>query len=196
MQHLLSFFHTAEKLKQELRHSWLSNGRQESVAEHTWRLTLMAMTLEPYFKQPVNMEKLLKMLIIHDLAEVAIGDIPAFEVSERKNTKHEAEAAAMQTLCSQLGEQGKQWFDLWQEGEQKETYEAKVANAIDKLEAQLQHNEANINTWLPIEHEMTFRLQKHTLFDETMEALRLVIVEEAIEKLQHADIDFTQWHNV
>lgn len=187
MQHILSFLHTAEKLKMELRHSWLSDGRQESVAEHTWRLTLIAMTLEPYFKQPVNMEKLLKMLIIHDLAEVAIGDIPAFEVSERKDNKHEMEAVAMKRICETLGEQGDAFFALWQEGEAKETYEAKVANAIDKLEAQLQHNEAGVHTWLPIEHEMTFRLDQHTQFDETLEALRAVIVDEAIDKMKQAN---------
>ena len=195
MQHLLSFFHTAEKLKMELRHSWLSDGRQESVAEHTWRLTLIAMTLEPYLTEPINMEKLLKMLVIHDLAEVAIGNIPAFEVSERKANKQSAEATAMKKLCEQLGEHGEAWYALWHEGEQKETYEAKVANAIDKLEAQLQHNEAALNTWLPVEYEMTFRLQKHTLFDETLEALRAVIVEEAIEKLQQSNIDISSWYS-
>lgn len=193
MQHILQFLHIAEKLKMEMRHSWLSNGRQESVAEHTWRLTLMAMTLEPYFTQPLNMEKLLKMLIIHDLAEVVIGDIPAFEVSTRKEEKHAAEDKAMRELCATLGEHGDNLYTLWQEGEAKQTYEAKVANAIDKLEAQLQHNEAAIETWLPIEHEMTFKLRKHTAFDETMDALREVIVEEGIAKLQLANIDTTRW---
>lgn len=52
----------SEKLKMELRHSWLSNGRQESVAEHTWRLSLMAIALQPYLEKDIHMEKLLKML--------------------------------------------------------------------------------------------------------------------------------------
>ena len=68
MEHnILQVIALAEKLKYEMRHSWLSNGRQESVAEHTWRMSLMAILVEPYLDQKVNIEKLLKMVIIHDL---------------------------------------------------------------------------------------------------------------------------------
>lgn len=80
MEHnILQVIALAEKLKYEMRHSWLSNGRQESVAEHTWRMSLMAILVEPYLDQKVNIEKLLKMVIIHDLVEAEAGDIPAFD---------------------------------------------------------------------------------------------------------------------
>ena len=80
MEHnILQVIALAEKLKYEMRHSWLSNGRQESVAEHTWRMSLMAILVEPYLDQKVNIEKLLKMVIIHDLVEAEAGDIPVFD---------------------------------------------------------------------------------------------------------------------
>lgn len=194
MQHVLQFIHVAEQLKKEMRHSWLSNGRQESVAEHTWRLTVMAMALEPYLKQPLRMEKLLKMLIIHDLVEVYAGDIPAFEKSNRKEQKHANEQRAIERLQQLLGGvAGQELYDLWQEFELRETYEAKVANAIDKLEVQIQHNEASLNTWLPIEHEMTFQIAEHTEFDDALEQLRLLVVDEAAAKLEAGNIDISKW---
>ena len=194
MQHILQFIHVAEQLKKEMRHSWLSNGRQESVAEHTWRLTVMAMALEPYLKQPLRMEKLLKMLIIHDLVEVYAGDIPAFEQSKRKEQKHVNEQRAIECLQQLLGGvAGQELYDLWQEFEARETYEAKVANAIDKLEVQIQHNEASLDTWLPIEHEMTFNIAKHTEFDDALEQLRLLVVDEAAAKLEAGNIDISKW---
>ncbi|OCS85211.1 HD domain-containing protein [Caryophanon tenue] len=194
MQHVLQFIHVAEQLKKEMRHSWLSNGRQESVAEHTWRLTVIAMALEPYLKQPLRMEKLLKMLIIHDLVEVYAGDIPAFEKSNRKEQKHANEQRAIERLQQLLGGvAGQELYDLWQEFESRETYEAKVANAIDKLEVQIQHNEASLDTWLPIEHEMTFQIAKHTEFDDALEQLRLLVVDEAAAKLEAGNIDISNW---
>ncbi|MDZ4323104.1 MAG: HD domain-containing protein, partial [Alphaproteobacteria bacterium] len=79
MQHYVQFLNIAEKLKCEMRHSWLSSGRQESVAEHSWRMGLMVMTFFPYLSQKVDLEKCLKMAILHDLAEAEVGDIPVFE---------------------------------------------------------------------------------------------------------------------
>ena len=72
---ILLFIHKTEKLKTLLRHSWLSTGRQESVAEYSWRIALMALVLKDYLKTPVNLEKVLAMMIVHDLPEIYAGDI-------------------------------------------------------------------------------------------------------------------------
>lgn len=69
------------------------------------------------------------------------------------------------------------------EFEAKETYEAKVANALDKLEVKIQHNEADINTWLPIEHKMTFQVAKHTNFDSFLSKLQKIIEQDGEKKL-------------
>ncbi|QGG53461.1 HD domain-containing protein [Lysinibacillus pakistanensis] len=188
LQNTLKFLHVAEGLKRELRHSWLSDGRQESVAEHTWRVALMAMAIEEYLPQKVNSERLLKMIIIHDLVEVYATDIPAFDTMNNikvKEQKRQNEMKAIEKIRNLLGnDTGQQFYDLWFEFEHKKTYEAKVANALDKLEAQIQHNEAAIETWLPIEHEMVFLLGKHTDFDDVLDELKGIIEAEGVDKIQ------------
>ena len=70
----------AEKLKCNLRHSWTSSGRQESVAEHSWRLMLLSwFAAEAY--PGIDREKLLTMCLFHDMGEAFTGDIPAFSLS-------------------------------------------------------------------------------------------------------------------
>ncbi|PFA63045.1 HAD family hydrolase [Bacillus sp. AFS015802] len=191
--HILELIKLGEKLKSEMRHSWLSNGRQESVAEHTWRVSLMAMLIEPYLTGKVDTAKLLKMIIIHDLVEAEAGDIPAFDTmddSETKKQKLLSERKSIERIRDMLGNAlGEEFYELWHEFEEKETYEAKVANALDKLEAQIQHNEADISTWLEVEHRMSFMMDKHVGFDHTLQMLKNLIEDEADLKLREAGID-------
>ncbi|MHC2990301.1 HAD family hydrolase [Pontibacter sp. HJ8] len=181
----------AEKLKFELRHSWLSNGRQESVAEHTWRMSLMAILLEPYLEHPVDMTRLLKMIILHDLVEAEAGDIPAFNLVDEniKLRKQQREQQAIENLRQQLSAStGQELYELWHEFEEKETYEAKVANALDKLEVRIQHNHADISTWIEIEQEFVFLMGNHTNFDKGLEEFRILIEEMAVLKMEGAGI--------
>ena len=117
----------AERLKFELRHSFTSNGRQESVAEHTWRMSLMFVLIEPLLKQKVDTARLLKMIILHDLVEAEAGDISALEVirnPEIKLKKVEMEKKAIENLRLVLKEiNGQEIYDLFFEFEEKETYE-------------------------------------------------------------------------
>jgi putative hydrolases of HD superfamily len=189
---VLDVIKLAEKLKFEMRHSWLSNGRQESVAEHTWRVSLMGMLIQPYLTQEVDLLKLLKMIIIHDLVEAEAGDIPAFDTMNdtvRKEQKMINEMKAIENIRDMLGnELGEELYELWFEFEKKETYEAKVGNALDKLEVQIQHNEADISTWLEIEHKMTFMMDKHVGFDPILKQFKDLIEEEGEKKLVQAGI--------
>ncbi|SEM87815.1 putative hydrolases of HD superfamily [Terribacillus saccharophilus] len=191
MRGIMQVLRLAEKLKFEMRHSWMSNGRQESVAEHTWRVGLMAVLIEPYIEEKLDMAKLLKMIMIHDLVEAEAKDVPAFDTlfdTERKEQKQLAEQTAMNNIKAMLKEEpGKELQELWLEFEAKKTFEAKVANALDKLEAQLQHNEASIDTWLEVEREMVYLLKPHTEFHPVLEDLRKMIVTEAEEKLKEHD---------
>ena len=84
---------------------------------------------------------------------------------------------------------GQEIYDLFYEFEHKETYEAKVANALDKLEVQLQHNHADFSTWEEIEYDMSFMMDKHVLFDETLFELKTQIEDEAEKKMEAAGID-------
>ena len=185
---ILKVLTLAERLKFELRHSYTSSGRQESVAEHCWRMSLMAVLIEPLLTQKVDTARLLKMIIIHDLVEAEAKDISALDVlrnPEIKIQKIEKERKAIENLRNTLHEtNGQEIYDLFYEFENKETYEAKVANALDKLEVQLQHNHADILTWEEIEYDMCYMMDKHVLFDETLFNLKKQIEEEAEQKMK------------
>ena len=147
---LKKFFTQTEKLKTVIRHSSTSDlNRKESVAEHSWHLSLVALTVFEHLDQPVDQLKVLKMLIIHDLAEIVTGDIPTFN-KQKLDKQHIAdqELKAFEHLIDSLTPSQKQDFlALYKEFEDKKTLEAKLAKAIDKLEAVIQHNIADISTW-------------------------------------------------
>ena len=190
---ILKVLELAERLKFELRHSYTSSGRQESVAEHCWRMSLMAVLIEPLLKQKVDTARLLKMIIIHDLVEAEAKDISALELLRNPDLslqKQEREKQAIENLRNDLRDtNGQEIYDLFYEFEHKQTYEAKVANALDKLEVQLQHNHADFSTWEEIEYDMTFMMDKHVLFDDTLFELKRQIENAAELKMQNAGID-------
>ncbi|NIJ55510.1 HD domain-containing protein [Dyadobacter arcticus] len=183
----------AERLKFELRHSYTSSGRQESVAEHTWRMSLMAVLMEPYLEQKADMAKLLKMVIIHDLIEAEAGDMSVLDIlrdPSLKLVKQQREIQAIENLREKLGEPlGAEIYALWFEFEDKSTYVAKVANAFDKLEVQLQHNEADITTWEPIEYDLSYMMDRHVGFDANLKMLKDLIEEQADQKMKLSGVD-------
>lgn len=194
LKNILEVITLAERLKSEMRHSWLSDGRQESVAEHTWRMALMAVLLEPYLDEEVDTARMLKMILVHDLVEIEAGDIPAFQVltEEAKALKQQKEIKAIENLREKLGNGiGQHVYELWHEFEERYTYEAKVANALDKLEVRLQHNHADITTWLEVEQENVFKMGDHTGFDSCLDQLKDLIQEQAVQKMEKAGISTT-----
>lgn len=155
---ILNFLHFSERLKTELRHSWLSNGRQESVAEHSWHISLLALLLFRHINHSVNLEKVLKMALIHDLVEAEVGDIPVFATGSRMKNKMQLERQAITHIRHMfLSEEiGRELYDIWHEFENAETNEAKFVKALDNLEVQIQHNMANLDTWEDIEYELVY----------------------------------------
>lgn len=195
LKNILEVLTLAERLKSELRHSWLSDGRQESVAEHTWRMALMAVLLEPYLDEEVDTARLLKMILVHDLVEIEAGDCPAFTLNtlEARIEKQQKELKAIETLRGKLGNGiGQHVYELWQEFEARETYEARVAYALDKLEVRLQHNHADIKTWLEVEQENVFKMGDHTAFDSCLDQLKDLIQEQGAQKMEAAGISTTK----
>src|SRR5436305_9327236 len=86
---ILEFLGLSERLKRELRHSWLSDGRRESVAEHTWQMALVALLAYRHLEHPVDIGRVLKIILPHDLAAALAGAVPYFAVGERKALKAE-----------------------------------------------------------------------------------------------------------
>ena len=170
---VLDFLKNAEKLKSTLRTAWTDDGRQESTAEHTWRLCLMILLFEREYPE-LDFHKLLKICLIHDLGEAIHGDISAVEQA-KMGSKADAERNDFITIIEPLDKTLKEEFlALWDEYEAAETKEAKLAKAFDKLETILQH----IQGKNPKDFDYTFNLnygKKYTDFDENTSELRSVL---------------------
>ena len=179
----VKFLNVIEKLKCNTRHSWNSNGRQESVAEHSWRLAVMAMLCRDEYPD-ADIDKVIKMCLIHDFGEAITGDIPAFFKTEADEAKEENAVSSLLRMlpddtASELGE-------LFAEMSAMESTEAKLYKALDNLEALVAHNEADISTWLPREYEdnLTYG-QKNCEFSEWTKGLKAYIKSQAIEKMKN-----------
>ena len=145
---ILEFLRSAERLKTTYRSGFTSAGRLESVAEHTWRLCLMALVLRPVFPE-VDFARLVKICLVHDLGEAIRGDIPAPEQARRlaqdpSAGKAVAERRDLLTLLQPLpAPLQAEITALWDEYEAAESPEARLAKALDKLETILQHTQGD-----------------------------------------------------
>ncbi len=179
----LKILHVAEKLKDTTRHCTTSNRRVESVAEHSWRISLMSFLLRHEFPE-IDIDKVTAMCIIHDLGECFTGDIPTF-------LKTDADRAVEDSLL-------RDWLKtlpdeicadmtaLYEEMDAQETKEAKLYKALDKLEALIQHNESPIDTWSENEYDLNITYAFDTVtFSDWLTELRKAILEETIEKIKH-----------
>lgn len=173
---ILDFLRDAEQLKNTIRSSYTSTGRSESVAEHTWRLCLMAMVFEKAFPE-VDMSRVIKICLIHDLGEAVNGDIPAPEQSGSSD-KAEAERRDLLQLLGPLSDSLRSGIvELWDEYEQAATPEAKTAKALDKLETIIQHNQGHN----PPNFNYAFNLdygQEYTSDHPVISAIRKILDEE------------------
>lgn len=148
---LLDFLTVLEKLKCNTRHSWTSTGRHETVAAHSWRLAIMALLIKDEMPG-LDMDKVLRMCLIHDFGEALTGDIPAFDKTDKDE---EDEAKAIASMLAPLPEPlHSELTALFAEMDALETPEARVYKALDKLEAVIQHNEASLESWQPNEYDL------------------------------------------
>ena len=134
----LEFIRRAEPLKDTLRSAYTAGGKKESVAEHSWRLSLLALTFADLCPD-TDILRLVQLCILHDLAEVIGGDVPAPQQTGDKST---AEREDFQSLITDLPNALQEEFiKLWDEYEEAQTTEARYAKALDKIETILQHNQ-------------------------------------------------------
>ncbi|MBE5881632.1 MAG: HD domain-containing protein [Lachnospiraceae bacterium] len=179
---LLEALSVAERLKDTTRHCYTKNGRHESVAEHSWMMTLMAFFIKDEFPE-VDMDKVIKMCIIHDLGEAFTGDIPTFDKTE-ENEK--AEEKLLYAWVNTLPENYRtEMFALYDEMAKRETMEAKVYKAIDGLEAVIQHNISDLSTWIPKEYELNKTYANDKVeFSEYLKELREELRKDTLKKLE------------
>lgn len=179
---LIELLELAGRLKDNTRHSWTSKGRHESVAEHSWRLALMAYFVQDEFPE-ADVGRLLEMCILHDIGEAFTGDIPAFY---KTDADRRAEDDRIGEWISGLPEPYRsRTGELFEDMNRGESLESRIWAALDKLETLVQHNEADISTWLPVEYELNFSYGKEQSdFSEYMRELRRVINERSAEKIE------------
>jgi putative hydrolase of HD superfamily len=149
----IAFLALVERLKDTLRNSRTSTGRVESTAEHTWRVALMAMLLAPALGADAG--RLIRVVLVHDLAEAFTGDIPA-PTPRQPGVKEAREREALATLTMTLpSAQRAEILALWEEYETGSTPEGRLAKGLDKLETILQHAQG-VN---PPEFDLAFNLR-------------------------------------
>ena len=178
----LDILHVAERLKDTPRHCTTSNRRRESVAEHSWRVSLMAMLLRHEFPE-LDIDRVTRMCLIHDLGECFTGDIPTFlKTDSDRETEDSLLAQWVKTLPPEVSAD---MSALYAEMDAQKTPEAKLYKALDKLEAVIQHNESPLDTWEPHEYELNKTYAFNTAaFSAWLTALRQEILADTLEKIK------------
>jgi len=177
----LDILHVAEKLKDTPRHCTTTQGRTESVAEHSWRVSLMALLLRREFPD-VDIDRVVDMCLIHDLGECFTGDIPTFI---KTDSDRSVEDSLLDQWVSSLPEEvSAELKSLYAEMEAQETKESKIYKALDKLEALIQHNESPLSTWSENEYELNKTYAFNTVeFSDWLTELRKEILQDTIDKI-------------
>ncbi len=179
---LLKIMHITEKLKDTTRHCYTTGGRHESVAEHSWRITLLAFFIKDEFPE-ADMDKVIKMCLIHDLGEIFTGDIPSFLKTEQDSKKED------QLLSDWIGSLPEPYASemkaLYSEMDALESVEAKIYKALDNMEAVIQHNESDISTWSDNEFELNLTYGNDKVeFSPFLKRFRDAIRQETINKIE------------
>lgn len=177
---VLGFLRSAERLKATYRSAWTSTGDRESVAAHTWRLCLMALLLAEDFPE-VDRDRLIRMLIVHDLGEALHGDIPAPRQDPAAGKAEQERRDLLELLAPLPGRMRQAITRLWDEYDGAATPEARLAKGLDKLETILQHNQGRN----PDGFDYAFNLEygrAFTVDDHRLAALRALLDAETVRR--------------
>ena len=185
---VLGALRIAERLKDTTRHCTTSGGRPESVAEHSWMLTLCVFFLQDALRAEfpeLDIGKILEMCLIHDLGEAFTGDIPVFD---KTAADEKTEEQLLNRWVEELSEPMRgRMRALYQEMAQRSTLEAKVYKALDGMEALIQHNLSPIDTWSQGEYALNMTYANDRVgFSRVLTALRQAIREDTVSKIQAA----------
>ena len=150
----LAFIKEAERLKSVLRSAHTSTGRQESTAEHTWRLCMLAMVLQDILG-PLDFERVLKLCVIHDLGEALKGDVPAVLQTDSVQKSSQERQDLLKLMVTLPAALQADFLSVWEDYEYAKTREARIVKALDKIETIIQHNQG-MN---PVDFNYEFNLQ-------------------------------------
>ena len=182
----IKFIIEVDKAKEIYRRTLISNGKRfENDAEHSWHLALMAPILREYIKEEVDIEKVINMVIIHDLVEIDAGDTFCYDVKGNES-KRERELKAAERIFNILPkDQAEIIYSLWNEFEEMKTPEGKYAATLDRLQPILLNISTGGVSWMNNGTTKSMVLNRMAIIKETSEELWevvLKIVEEGVTK--------------
>ncbi|MEO6173682.1 MAG: HD domain-containing protein [Flavobacterium circumlabens] len=144
----IAFIKEIDKVKYIQRKTKLFNSnRNENDAEHSWHLALMAIVLAEHSNEPIDILKVVKMVLIHDIVEIDTGDVFLYDTQKNHDNTDEERLAASRIFGLLPEKQAKAFIEIWEEFEAGATNEAKFAKSMDRLEPLLQNTSNNGGTW-------------------------------------------------
>lgn len=181
-----AFLTEIDKLKTIWRRTLLADGsRRENSAEHSWHIIVTAIVLREYAAEPVNFERVLAMLAVHDLVEIDAGDTFAYDEEGKRTRAQREEQAAGRLFALLPADTGKALRVLWEEFEAFDTPEARFANAVDRFQPFLQNVATEGGTWRIYKPTKEQVLERLLPIHDALPAL-WPFVEERIERFFHS----------
>jgi putative hydrolase of HD superfamily len=159
----IEFIKEIDKVKYIQRRTRLFNSdRNENDAEHSWHLALMAIVLAEHSNEPIDIFKVIKMVLIHDIVEIDAGDTFIYDTNKSHSNTNEERLAANRIFGLLPIEQANELIAIWEEFEAGETNEAKFAKTMDRLEPLLQNTSNNGGTWneLGVDYNKVYEKKK------------------------------------
>ena len=189
MNHLLNqieFIREIDKLKYIFRKTKLINSdRPENDAEHSWHLAMMAIVLAGHANEPIDLEKVMKMVLIHDIVEIDSGDVFAYDTTKSHDNFDEELKAARRIFGILPKEQAEEFLNIWIEFEEMKTPESKFARALDRLEPLLQNASNNGGTWREFDVKYDKVIEKKKVIKDGSEKIwefAKQLIDESVEK--------------
>ena len=186
LEQQLIFIREIDKVKNVFRQTYLADkNRKENDAEHSWHIAIMALLLQEYAEETVDVLKVMTMVLIHDLVEIDAGDTYAYDEAGHR-TKRERELKAADRIFGLLPEdQGSYLRELWDEFEAYETADAKYAHLLDNFQPLLLNDASGGIAWLEHSVKKSQIYKRNEKIEETSDIIwekMKNIVEEHIEK--------------
>lgn len=172
LEQQIAFIVEIDKVKNIFRQTYLANAnRKENDAEHSWHIAIMAILLQEYAEEPVDVLRVMTMVLVHDLVEIDAGDTYAYD-AEGTATKREREVQAANRIFSILPEdQGNYFRELWDEFEEYETADAKYAHLLDNFQPLLLNEASGGISWKEHEVKKTQIYKRNERIPETSEVI-------------------------
>jgi len=182
----INFIKEIDKVKYIQRKTKLfGSNRNENDAEHSWHLAMMTIVLAEHSDVPVDILKVLKMVLIHDVVEIDAGDTFIYDTTKNHSNTDEERLAANRIFGMLPKEQAEEFISIWEEFEKGDTNEAKFAKSMDRLEPLLQNVSNNGGTWSEYQVDYDKVYEKKKVIKDGSKALWSYaegLINESVEK--------------